>query len=85
METSSTGPEKALPPLDFERMDRTAFRSFNSFEEADEHDRQFWRSRTPQERMQALEHIRKWAWGYDYEGASSRLQRVVGSAELRGS
>src|SRR5688572_4613705 len=47
------------------RLDRTAIHSFDSFEAADRADRQYWWSLTPIERLIALEHIRRLAWGYD--------------------
>jgi hypothetical protein len=67
---------------EFERslvvMDRTAFRSFDSFEEADAAVDAYWLSRTPIERLIALEHIRQFAWGYD-DQSRPKLQ---GSPEL---
>src|SRR5690606_26256602 len=54
-------PERSL---DFESVDRTVMQVFNSFEEAEHADRDFWLSRTPEERMIALEHVRQVAWGY---------------------
>ena len=57
---------------------------FNSFAEADEADRKYWRAKTPLERMQALEQIRGMAWGYDPNAKSRPLfQRVVEIVELR--
>jgi hypothetical protein len=47
------------------KVDRTVIQAFETFEEAEEADRQYWLSRTPVERMIALEHIRQCAWGYD--------------------
>ena len=62
-------PTKSKRRREFEKslvtFDRTAFQVYNSFEEADDADREYWRSRTPLERMIALEHIRQSAWGYD--------------------
>jgi hypothetical protein len=56
---------------DFEKeltvFDRTAIQIFSSFEEVEEADRKYWRSRTPAERLMALEHIRQLAWGYNDE------------------
>ena len=56
--------------------DRTVFRTFKSFAEADSADRKYWRSRSPQERMQALEHIRQMAWGYSDESQPA-IQRTI--------
>jgi hypothetical protein len=59
---------------------------FNSFAEADEADRKYWRAKTPLERMQALEKIRGMAWGYDPDAKSRpKFQRVVEIVELRRS
>ncbi|MBC8109095.1 MAG: hypothetical protein H7Z14_21090 [Anaerolineae bacterium] len=49
------------------KFDRSVVRVYNSFEDADQADREFWWSRTPVERLIALEHIRGLAWGYDAE------------------
>jgi len=62
--------------------DKTATRSFDSFEAADQADRAYWRSRTPEERMMALEHIRQLAWGYD-ETSRPEFQRSVRVLKLR--
>ena len=59
-------------------LDKTAFRAFNSFAEAEAADERYWFSRTPLERLIALEHIRQIAWGYDDESRP----KLQGSAEL---
>jgi hypothetical protein len=59
------------------RMDKSAFSVVRSFEEADRLDREYWLSRTPQERMQALELIRQIAFGYGNGRPFPRLQRVL--------
>jgi len=46
------------------RVDRTAF-SVTTFEEAAKANREYWRSRTPDERLAALELSRQIAYGYD--------------------
>ncbi|MCH8030220.1 MAG: hypothetical protein IIB09_00165 [Bacteroidetes bacterium] len=56
------------------RIDRTAFQVFTSFEEADEADRRYWWSRTPEERLQHMQHLRELNYG---DEASARLQRVL--------
>jgi len=50
--------------LDNVRVDRTAFR-VTSFAEAERADREYWRSRTPDERLAALELSRQITYGYD--------------------
>jgi len=47
------------------KVDRTRIRVFNSFEERDAADRQYWRDRTPEERLTALESMRQIAYGYN--------------------
>jgi hypothetical protein len=66
------------------KFDKTAIRTFSSFEEAERVDREYWLSRTPVERMQALEHIRQLAWGYD-DQSQPAFPRVVDSFPLGGS
>jgi hypothetical protein len=46
------------------RVDRRAF-SVTSFLEAEQADLQYWRSRSPDERLAALELSRQIAYGYD--------------------
>ena len=67
--------------LDKIRLDRTAFAVFSSFEDAEAADRAYWHSRTPEERLLALELMRQSAYGYD--PATSRLQRVFEIAQLK--
>jgi hypothetical protein len=59
-------------------MDKTAFSIASLHEESDE--KAWWVSRTPLERLQALEIMRQRAYGYD--PVSTRLQRVFAIAEL---
>ena len=61
------------------RMDKTAF-SAMSFAEAAEADRTYWWSKTPEERLAALELLRQIHYGYD--PATERLQRVLTIVEL---
>jgi hypothetical protein len=49
---------------------------YDSFEEADAAERAYWRSKTPAERMRALEEIRQMAWGYN-DDSRPEFQRVV--------
>ncbi|NLF09549.1 MAG: hypothetical protein GX594_16445 [Pirellulaceae bacterium] len=44
-------------------------------------DRGYWHSKTPRERLAAVEYLRVLNYGYD--PASSRLQRVLEVAQLR--
>jgi len=50
--------------LDRVRVDRTAF-SVTTLEEAAQADREYWQSRTPDERLAAMELSRQIAYGYD--------------------
>ena len=47
---------------------------------AESNDREYWLSRSPAERMEALELLRQIV--YDYDPATARLQRVFEVAEL---
>jgi hypothetical protein len=60
------------------RMDKSAF-SVASLAEADD-ELAFWLSRSPLERLQAVELIRQASYGYT--GTSPRLQRVLTVAQL---
>jgi hypothetical protein len=55
-------------------LDKSAF-SVKSFAEADEEDRAYWHSRSPQERLEALEIMRQ--LNYDYDPATDRIQRTL--------
>jgi hypothetical protein len=50
--------------LDKARVDRTAF-SVSTLAEAEQADLAYWRARTPDERLEALELSRQIAYGYD--------------------
>jgi hypothetical protein len=65
--------------LDAARVNRQAF-EVTSFAEAEEADRQYWRSRTPNERLEALELSRQIAYGYD--PTARGLSRVFEVAEF---
>ncbi|GAC1446190.1 MAG: hypothetical protein NVSMB56_02560 [Pyrinomonadaceae bacterium] len=58
------------------RVARTAFKVFTSFAEADAEARAYWHSRTPQERLIALELMRQIAYGYDSENIPA-FQRII--------
>jgi len=68
--------EETLP-----RLDRSAF-SVVPLSEADD-DLEYWLSRTPEERLSAVE-VNRWLV-YGYDTATSRLQRVLEVAELKRS
>lgn len=55
-------------------LDKSAF-SVKSFAEADEEDRNYWHSRSPQERLEALEIMRQ--LNYDYDPATDRIRRTL--------
>jgi len=62
----------------FPRIDRTVFSVVSSFEEADKEDKEYWFSRTPLERLQHMELLRRINYG---SNATARLQRVLEIAE----
>jgi hypothetical protein len=62
----------------FPRLNRTIFKVFSSFEDADREDKEYWLSRTPQERLQYMELLRRINHG---SAATARLQRVLEIAE----
>jgi hypothetical protein len=62
----------------FPKIDRTAFSVVSSFEEADKQDKEYWHSRTPYERLQYMELLRRINYG---SVAATRLQRVLEVAE----
>jgi hypothetical protein len=62
-----------------DRLDKTVF-SFKTFEEAAADDIDYWLSKTPQERIEALEYLRRWAYGDD--AVDARLQRVFSFRHL---
>ncbi|GAB4581054.1 MAG: hypothetical protein Fur0022_37990 [Anaerolineales bacterium] len=57
----------------FPKLDKTAF-SVVSIEEADNDEVAYWLSKTPYERLSALETLRQIFYGYDPN--TTRLQRV---------
>jgi hypothetical protein len=63
--------------VDAARVDRSAFQIGSLDDEAD--DREYWRAKSPAERMEALELMRQIIYGYD--PATTRLQRVLEIAE----
>ncbi|GMU22750.1 MAG: hypothetical protein AMXMBFR13_28340 [Phycisphaerae bacterium] len=63
--------------LDEFRLDRSHFSVGSLDEPSDE--KAFWLSKTPEERLRALEYLRQVAYGYD--PATARLQRVLEIAQ----
>ncbi len=60
------------------RMDKTAFSVSSLDDESDE--KQYWLSKTPTERIYAVEMLRQILYGYD--PLTARLQRIFETAEL---
>ncbi len=46
------------------RVDRTKFQVFDSFEDSKHSEREYWKSCTPEERLTALEMLRRNTFGY---------------------
>jgi hypothetical protein len=61
----------------FPKIDRTAF-SVTTFEEAEREDKEYWFSKTPRERLQHMELLRRINYG---SSATARLQRVLEIAQ----
>lgn len=55
-------------------IDKSALSVRHSFDDLDEDDKRFWLSKTPQERLQHIEHLRRVNYG---DRATARLQRVL--------
>jgi hypothetical protein len=64
--------------VDAARLDRSAFQIAALDDESDE--REYWRAKSPTERMEALELMRQIVYGYD--PATTRLQRILEVVEL---
>ncbi len=47
------------------KIDKSTIKVFDSFEERDVADKEYWKSLTPEERLTALEMMRQIAYGYD--------------------
>jgi hypothetical protein len=62
-------------------MDRTALSVVSLYDESDE--KYYWRSKSPQERLEAVETMRQIIYGYD--PSTSRLQRLLEVAEFQKS
>ena len=66
--------------IDTFKMDKEEFSVLSSFEEADAADKAYWHSKTPQERLEALELMRQINYGYN--PTTERLQRVLEIVEF---
>ena len=64
--------------IDTFKMDKKAISVTSLFEESDE--KEYWLSKTPQERLEALELMRQINYGYN--PITDRLQRVLEVARL---
>jgi len=67
-----------MDEIQFPKLDKTVFSIVSSFEEADRQDKEYWLSRTPLERLQYMELLRRINYG---SNATARLQRVLEIAE----
>ncbi len=68
-----------MDTIDFPyKIDKTAFSVTSLLAASDE--KECWLTKTPSERLQALEFMRQMIYGYD--PSSTRLQRVFAVAEL---
>jgi len=72
---------KLVNIMDSFKMDRTTFLVKSLFDESD--DRAYWLSKTPDERIEAIELMRQINYGYN--PITARLQRVFEFAELTSS
>jgi hypothetical protein len=57
----------------FPKVQKTAFSAGSAFDKSD--DKSYWLSKTPAERLQAVELMRQIIYGYD--PSATRLQRVL--------
>ena len=64
--------------LDLARLDRSALQISTLGDDAEE--RAYWRAKTPEQRLEALELMRQIIYGYD--PATTRLQRIFEVADL---
>jgi hypothetical protein len=59
-------------------------KTYSSFEEAEQAEREYWWSRTPAERMRELERLRQFNYNYGQGRPRPKFQRAVRVAELGG-
>ena len=62
------------------RLDRSVFETGSLDDVSAQQEREYWRAKSPAERMEALELLRQINYGYD--PATARLQRIFEIAEL---
>lgn len=62
-----------------EKLDRSSF-EVRTFAQADADDLDYWMKKTPDERIECIEYLRRWAYGDDQVDAG--LQRVFELAQL---
>lgn len=67
--------------MDAPKLDRNAFSVGSLYDESDE--KAYWQSKTPMERLEAMELMRQIHYGYD--PATERLQRFFEVVELKRS
>lgn len=65
--------------MDWEELDRTAFSICDVGDEGN--DLEYWLSRTPEERLAAVEYLRQMMYGYD--PATARMERVLEIDDLK--
>lgn len=65
--------DKTLNLINSLQMDKTAF-SITTFSEQAEEEKQYWLSRSPSERLKAIEVLRQISYGYD--PSTTRLAKV---------
>ena len=70
-----------MKAIDTAKMDKSAFSVTSILEKSD--DKEYWLSKTPQERLEAVELMRQIVYGYD--PTTTRLQRVLEVAKLTSS
>jgi hypothetical protein len=72
-----------MSAVDSTKLDRSVYEviPLDTVQEGPGSDREYWRRKTPQERMEALELLRQIIYGYD--PATTRLQRVLEIVELK--
>ena len=72
--------DSVMRAIDTFEVDKETLSVLSSFEEADDADKAYWHSKSPQERMAALELMRQINYGYD--PTTERLQRVLEVVEF---
>jgi hypothetical protein len=72
---------KLVEEIQFPKLDGTALSIVSSFDESERQDREYWRSRTPYERLAYMELLQRINYG---PAAAARLQRVLEVVERVG-